>query len=140
MDRIILIRTESTDQGTFGKIRIGNEYFQTLELPWRDNQNNISCIPAGIYTCKMTLSSRFKKRMYLVDGVNKRTGIRIHSANLAGDKSLGYKSQLSGCIALGEKIGFIEKQRAILLSTTAIRKFEIIMNGQDFVLEIINGY
>lgn len=139
MERIILIREKSTDQGTFGRIRIGLDYFYTLELPWRDNQNNISCIPAGIYRCTMTLSSRFKKRMYLVDGVNKRTGIRIHSANLAGDKTIGYKSQLSGCIALGEKIGFIEKQRAILLSTSAIRKFESLMNGQDFTLEIING-
>lgn len=140
MDRIILERLETSDQGTFGKIRIGNETFYTLELPWRDNSSNVSCIPCGLYECRFTMSNRFKRKMYLVDGVNKRSGIRIHSANYAGDKSLGYKCHLNGCIALGEKIGTMDGQKAILLSTPAIRKFEKLMNGQSFILEIMNGF
>lgn len=138
MDRIILQRFETSDQGTFGKIRIEDETFYTLELPWRDNSRNISCIPAGIYECNFTVSAHFKRTMYLVDGVNNRTGIRIHSANLAGDKTLGLKCQLNGCIAIGERIGKIEGQKAILLSGPAVRKFENLMNRESFLLEVIN--
>lgn len=140
MDRIILERFETSDQGTFGRMRIGDDVFFTGELPWRDNKNETSCIPCGTYTCKFTYSNRFKKFMYLVDGVNKRSGIRIHSANFMGDKTLGYKSELHGCIALGEKFGRTGKQKCIVLSTSAIRKFEKLMNGQTFILEVINGF
>jgi hypothetical protein len=147
MDRIILERFETSDQGTFGKIRIHDKIFYTLELPWRDNANDISCIPAGVYHCSFTMSARFKKKMYLIENVNNRSGIRIHSSNVAGDKTLGYKCQLNGCIALGEKIGYLEilkdglreKQKSILISKPAVSKFEILMRGQPFILEVVNG-
>lgn len=140
MERIILERFETSDQGTFGKIRIGNETFYTLELPWRENQNNISCIPPGVYECMMTDSAHFKRKMYLVDGVNGRTGIRIHSANFGGDATLGLKKQLNGCIALGLHIGTLSGQKCILLSSAAVPKFERIMERESFLLEIQNGY
>lgn len=140
MDRIILERFETSDQGTFGRIQIGNETFYTGELPWRDNASNISCIPSGLYECRFTMSARFKRRMYLVSGVNNRSGIRIHSANLMGAKDLGYRCQLNGCISLGERLGVIEGQKAILVSSPAVRRFESLMNGQNFILEIINGF
>lgn len=140
MERIILERFETSDQGTFGKIRIKNEIFYTLELPWRDNIRNISCIPAGVYECRFSMSARFKRPMYLVSGVNHRDGIRIHSANYAGDVDQGLKSNLSGCIALGLHTGVMSKQKCILLSQPAVRKFEKLMNGKSFILEVINGY
>lgn len=140
MDRIILERFETSDQGTFGRIRIYDKIFYTLELPWRDNANNLSCIPAGVYDCDFTMSARFKRKLYLVQAVNNRTGIRIHPANLAGDKTLGYKCQLNGCIALGEKLGAIDGQKAILISQPAVSKLEILLKGQSFKLEVINGF
>ena len=140
MDRIILERFLTSDQGTFGKIRIDEKIFYTLELPWRDNHNNYSCIPAGIYECEISMSPHLKKRTYLLQSVNNRTGIRIHSANLAGDKTLGYRAQLNGCIALGLKIGVIEDQRGVILSAPAVRQFESIMDRQNFILEVINAY
>lgn len=139
MNRVILQRLESTDQGTFGKIKTETAEFYTLELPWRDNESNISCIPEGIYQCKMTMSYRFKKMMYLVDGTGKRTGIRIHSANLAGSIEDGYKAQLNGCIAIGEKLGLIGNQKALLLSSSGVRKFIELMNKKPFTLEVKNG-
>jgi len=74
--------------------------------------------------------------MYLVNGVKDRAGIRIHSANLMGDDTKGYKRQLNGCIALGERLGSIDKQKALLLSAPAIRHFETLLNGEPFELEI----
>lgn len=138
MDRLTLHRLESSDEGTFGKITIGSESLFTLELPWRDNANNISCIPCGIYECRSTLSYHFKRKMYLVMNVNNRDGIRIHAANFAGDRTLGLKAQLNGCIALGLHIGLMGGQKCLLLSSPAVRKFESIMNGESFILEVKN--
>lgn len=142
MDRIILERIETSDQGTFGKIRINDKIYFTLELPWRDNITDRSCIPCGLYECNFTLSARFKRLMYLVGGVNGRSGIRIHSANLAGDKynGKGLRAQLNGCIALGEKVGMIDNQKAILLSKPAVSSFERLMDQKPFILEVINAY
>lgn len=140
MERIILERFESTDQGTFGKIRIDSETFYTLELPWRDNRSDISCIPAGLYGCEYNMSAHFRRKLYSVEGVNNRIGIRIHPANFAGDRTLGYDSQLHGCIALGLHTGVMGGQKCLLLSSVAVRKFESLMNREFFVLEVINAF
>lgn len=140
MRRLTLNRLESSDQGTFGTIIVpDNEwvhYFYTGELPWRDNTSNVSCIPTGVYKCAWTYSPRFRRHMYLVDGVKARAGIRKHSANFMGDDSKGFRRQLNGCIALGEKLGWIEGQKALLLSAPAVRRFEALLGGQPFELEI----
>ena len=117
MKTVFLVRIESTDQGTFGNLECEGIKFHTLELPWRDNKNDISCIPVGVYKCKMTFSNRFKRMLYLVEGVQGRFAIRIHSANLAGDKAKGFRSHLNGCIALGEKRGTMDGQQALLVSS-----------------------
>lgn len=77
--------------------------------------------------------------MYIVCGVPDRVGIRIHSANLMGDAKCGMRCQLNGCIALGEGLGLIEGQKALLLSKPAIRKFEFYMAKRDFTLEVSEG-
>jgi hypothetical protein len=74
--------------------------------------------------------------MYEVVKVPGRGGIRMHSANLMGDASLGYKVQLLGCIALGERLGYINKQKAVLVSRPAMTHFEIAMGKRPFLLEI----
>lgn len=139
MDRIILERLETSDQGTFGRIQIGNETFITGELPDRSNQSNISCIPVGTYHCKWTMSAHFKREMYLVDEVPNRAGIRIHAANFMGDKSMRFRCQLNGCIALGERLAELAGQKALVVSAPAIRRFEELMNRKPFILEIIDG-
>jgi len=117
---------------------IGDRVFFTGELPWRDNQTNISCIPEGKFECRWTYSARFKRYMYEIK-VPGRVGIRIHSANLMGDASKNFKCQLNGCISLGEKLGSIENQKAVLLSAPAVRHFESYMNHEPFELEIRNA-
>jgi hypothetical protein len=138
MRTIKLQRTETSDEGTFGVIKVGPLSLFTLELPWRDDNHNLSCIPAGKYRCEMTMSDRFKRRLYLVGPVPGRFGIRIHSANLAGDVTQGMISQLHGCIALGEKRGMIGDQKAVLLSKSAVRKFEKEMKNESFILEVLD--
>lgn len=74
--------------------------------------------------------------MYLLLGTEPRAGIRKHSANLMGAIEMGYRAQLNGCIALGERLGWIDGQKALLLSAPAMRRFEAHMGYQPFTLEI----
>lgn len=136
--RVVLQRRETGDQGTFGVIRVGAKTWFTGELPWRDNASDVSCIPAGEYACRMTLSPRFRTKLYELFGVPSRFACRIHSANLMGDKSKGLRSQLNGCIALGQKLGAMDGQKAVLLSRPAVYEFQKATGGKPFILEVRN--
>lgn len=136
MRKVILQRLETSEEGTFGRIDLNEGTFFTGELPWRENAANISCIPTGMYRCLWTQSSRFSRSLYLISAVEQRTGVRIHPANLMGDMESGFRAQLNGCIALGEKLGWIEGQKAVLLSQPAVRRFEDLMEHQQFLLEV----
>lgn len=64
----------------------------TLELPWKNNERRVSCIPIGNYKLKLHTSPKFGK-CYWVKDVPSRDAILIHPAN--------YTRQLLGCIAVG---------------------------------------
>lgn len=81
----ILTRLDSSDQGTFGRLVAPAIALFTGELPWRENRPSISCIPEGLYRVAWTWSPRFRRFMYLVDGVVGRNGIRKHPANVMDD-------------------------------------------------------
>lgn len=140
MKTAVLTRLETSDQGTFGRLLVDGKVFFTGELPWRENRDDVSCIPAGTYTCRWTLSSHFKRFLFLVGQVPERDGVRIHSANLMGDAAAGFKAQLNGCIALGERLGLMDGQKALLLSAPAVRSFETLMGKKPFRLEVLDGY
>lgn len=136
MKKALLQRFETSDEGTFGRLTIEGLSLFTGELPWRNNDNNFSCVPAGKYKCILTMSPRFGRRLYLVGPVERRSGIRIHPANLVGDSKKGFVSQMHGCIALGEKRGWIKNQKAILVSQPAVRRLLAVTQSQAFELEI----
>lgn len=132
-----LKRIDSSDHGTFGILSVSGLSWFSGELPDRDNKPNESCIPKRTYKAVWSFSPRFKRNMFLIESVPQRAGIRKHTANFMGDSSKGLKKQLNGCISLGLKLGWMEGQKALLLSSPAIRQFEAHMNGQPFLLEII---
>lgn len=136
MKTAVLTRLESTDQGTFGILKAEGFTAFSGELPWRENASNVSCIPEGTYKCVWTCSPRFKRFMYLLESVPQRTGVRKHSANFMGDKAMGYEAQLNGCIALSEKLGWMNGQKCLLVSAPAMRKFENHMQHNTFTLEV----
>jgi hypothetical protein len=78
--------------------------------------------------------------MYLLLGTSPRAGIRKHPANFMGDRTKGLRSQLYGCIALGERLGWMDGQKALLLSAPAVRRFEDYMERKPFRLEVINAW
>ena len=136
----VLTRGPSTDEGTFGVLAFGKQVVNTVELPWRDNVRQISCIPPGTYECAIVQSPRFG-RVYEVKNVPGRSHVLIHPANFAGDAELGWTTELQGCIALGERRGRIKNpsgkmQRAVLVSRPAVTKLMSWAAGAPFTLEV----
>ena len=140
-----LIRSPSTDQGTFGRLVFGSRSVYTTELPWRNNRPQRSCIPAGVYQVALVNSPKFG-RVYGVANVPGRSHVLIHAANLGGDVDLGWVTQLHGCIAPAERLGAMQipatathqarMQAAGLISRPALAGFMAWLGGQPFTLEI----
>lgn len=139
MKKIRLIRTSTSAQGTEGILSCGDLLLYTLELPWRNNNANISCIPDDAYDVIPRRSPRFGET-YHVTNVPNRSHILIHSGNFAGDKDQHYKTHVQGCILLGRKRGFLAGQRAVLASRLAMNDFRNFMQNNSFTLEIIQAY
>lgn len=142
MKSATLLRGPSTDQGTFGTLHTddGLLEFDTLELPWRDNHADLSCIPAGTYQC-VWHHSPSKGWLYLLTGTEPRTEILVHSANFGGDVEKGWQSQLKGCIALGKVMGkltnmFGNAQNAVLSSRIACEQFYKWGDEQPVIINI----
>jgi hypothetical protein len=135
---LTLERLQSGDEGTFGIIQIEDKVFVTGELPWRDNEPNLSCIPTGTYRCEFTFSPRFNKKTYCLMDVPGRNAIRIHSGNFCGDKKLGLASHVDGCILIGRVLGNLHGQMAVLDSKNGLRQLEEILEEKEFYLEVID--
>lgn len=92
-----LVRDDQTDTRTLGTLRRADNSVvcQTLELPWRDNQHGVSCIPAGSYTATLRFSPKHHRSLYWVDGVPDRDAIELHVGNTTADTD--------GCILLGHE-------------------------------------
>jgi len=130
-----LIRSESSDEGTFGTLYIGDNTLSTAEPPWRDNEKNISCIPYGEYECAYAVSVKYGP-VYLVKDVPGRTAILIHVGNWAGDEALGFKSDSDGCILPGMGKGKIAKQKAIVSSGMALGLLHQWLDKAPFMLTV----
>ena len=120
MRPLILERNTHNNNETMGTLLMPSGIrYQTIERPWKDNANGISCIPVGEYEIKLTLSNRFKKHLYQVMDVPGRSGIRIHVANWA--------KELEGCIALG----ISRTPGMVVASKIAVDRFMNEMGGRD---------
>ena len=94
---LLIIRDTFTKESTIGELFLNGERMcDTLELPWKDNQRNISCIPEGVYKVRLRLARESATRDYLhllVQDVPNRDWILFHRGNPAKDTR--------GCILLG---------------------------------------
>lgn len=133
-----LHRDPSTEQGTLGVLSVPEKGFAcfSIELPWRDNRVSLSCIPAGEYRCERYFSPAFKEYLYRICDVPGRSGVAIHSGNVAGNRDKGYKTHSLGCILLGKRQGQLWGQDAVLLSRLTVGAFFRLMDRKDFKLHI----
>lgn len=92
MELIKLNRFCFARDATLGRFVLGEQAYYTLELPWRYNRRNVSCIPPGRYV--LTLHERPDGRdAVLLHSVPDRTEIMFHSGN--------YPRDTNGCILPG---------------------------------------
>lgn len=78
---------------TAGTLEICGYKFATLELPWKENKRNESCIPCGTYICRRIKSPKFGET-FEVCWVLNRDKILIHRGN--------FLKETRGCILLAE--------------------------------------
>ena len=129
-----LIRTYY-DRGTNGALLLkGEQICATIELPWKNNQHRISCIPEGRYALKKRYSPKHGWHLELMEVPN-RQWILIHPANNA-------VTELEGCIApvdvltasgrgLGSRVAF---NRLTALVFPVLNRQEVVwlnINGHD---------
>ncbi|OCG48061.1 hypothetical protein A9G35_02190 [Gilliamella sp. Choc5-1] len=123
-----LTRLKTSEHSTFGKLQLpSGTVLSTLELPWKDNQRQISCIPAPIYQCDIVNSPKFG-RVYQVKDVPNRSHILIHAGNWTKDTQ--------GCIL----VGMSNNDTQLFESRKALNLLMNELNGQSFKLEIVEAY
>jgi hypothetical protein len=93
---VVLSRTYFPN-GTNGKLESDGKFIcYTIELPWKENETKVSCIPEGKYVIRKRYSRKYNWHLEVVD-VPSRKGILLHPANNA-------QSELKGCIAPVSKL------------------------------------
>jgi hypothetical protein len=94
---LLIIRDNFSDKSVIGKLYCNGEFIShTLELAWKDNQKNVSCIPKGEYKCRVRLPRESATRDYihlLVEDVKDRSYVLFHRGNTPSDSQ--------GCILTG---------------------------------------
>ncbi|WP_251961569.1 DUF5675 family protein [Salinibacter ruber] len=92
-----LTRYYHSDVQTRGLLTVGDFQCKTLELPWKDNENRISCIRPGTYRAASRGAeespSRPNDHIHL-QGIEGRSWILIHAGNLY--------THTAGCVLVGE--------------------------------------
>lgn len=128
--KAIIHRFASEKTVTLGTLRFQNidhPTIYTLELPWRDNQTNISCIPKGNYRCAPYTSDKYPD-VYQILNVPARTSILFHSGN--------YPHHTDGCILPGKFL--LTNKPMVTHSKDTIDLIKNITNYEEFDL-IIKG-
>lgn len=136
--RARLQRGISTDQGTPGTLYAHNFTCRMLELPWRDNVSQLSCIPARDYVVEWVQTPKHGW-VYHITEVPDRGAILIHPGNFAGDTTLGFKSHSYGCMLPCSYFGKMDGQFAGLLSGPTVRRLAEVLNKETFILEVRNA-
>jgi len=103
----------------------------SLERGWMNNQKNVSCIPAGVYTVKLEYSNKFKQKLWEIKGVPNRSECKFHSAN--------YWYQLNGCVSLGLRYKLLnnDNYRDVTNSKDTMKAFHTALKNYSEAILII---
>lgn len=126
---------------TFGFLsfeNINHRPIYTIELPWRNNQCDISCISQGLYNVTPYNSKRFPGTFEILH-VPGRSAILIHSGNFACDVNISaskHKTDTEGCVLVGFEIE--TKLPMVGSSKLALEYLREVVAGENFSLQIKN--
>jgi hypothetical protein len=136
--KAIIQREHYSDKQVTGTLKLFDgrkEIFtcKTLELPWRDNESNISCIPVGTYNAVKRVSDKYKYSYHVKsrgeDQVAGRAWILIHPGN--------YFTDIRGCILIGRALTDINNDdyKDVSSSTSTVKQL-LKLAGKKLDLEI----
>jgi len=121
------------DDCTVSQWRMGSFMCLGLELPWRNNQRGISCIPEGLYKCEMYMSPSRHMIVPQFINVDSRSHIQIHPGN--------YTSQIQGCQLPGDAIKDINNDGILDVSnslSTFQKLMAVIGDDVEFMVEVFS--
>jgi hypothetical protein len=129
MKTLRLLHVAQTDTATYGVLLFeGVPFTLTLELPWKDNQHNISRIPTATYQVKR-VNSPTHGNVFQVQDVPNRGGILLHKGNIPKDTL--------GCILVGEQFETVNGVPGIAASSIGFGQFmALLKDDNEFTLEI----
>lgn len=126
---LILQREPERCGGTPGTLKAGAIDYTTVELPWRQNAHNVSCIPPGKYRLKLVPGHPHLGNCIEVLSVPDRDAIFMHVAN--------WPSDVEGCIGVGLDFAPYKHQLMIVHSHTAmLRLYQQLKNSPDPLLRL----
>ena len=111
----------------------------TIELPWMNNQPQISCIPIGTYNVVYRESAKYP-RHYHIQNVPARSWILIHQANYVGSKNPNTrKADLLGCIGVGRGYADLNGDGIVELtrSNATLKQMLAVIGTNSFTLTIL---
>ena len=98
----LLLKRTYFKKGTNGALFINGKFICfMIELNWKDNQRNISCIPEGAYEVIPRFSKRFRNHLHVLNVLG-RSLILIHPANDAINELQGCLSPVSQLSGIGQ--------------------------------------
>jgi hypothetical protein len=124
-----LIRYHFGLKATLGvfKLNVAHSPIYTLELPWRENKDSVSCIPEGIYTVEPYSSEKFPN-VYQIKDVPNRDAILMHIGN--------HPYETQGCVLLG--MGVSPTTPMVSNSRLALDLLRSEVGNKPFILTITN--
>lgn len=130
MQTEVKIYRDPHSKQTLGELYVFNDdvmsyHCKTLELPWLDNQTDISCIPDGTYTLVKHTSPTWGKCLKVLDVPN-RSDILFHAGNFAA--SINPKTKrpdIKGCVLPGKMFTDIDKDGYIDIASSGTAMKEI---------------
>lgn len=132
-------RYTTNPHGTLGKLLLPGFGLWILEPHWRNNIQDISCIPAGVYDVVPRQSEKYGKHYHIMN-VPDRTYILQHSGNLAGDRDKNLITHTWGCQLPGDRYGQMDNQLAVFNSRLSMNRLITFLQWRPYRLVIINRF
>lgn len=105
----ILIRLAGLEKQTLGELMVYDAFglicsCKTLELPWKWNQPNVSCIPDGCYVLKKRTSKKYGSHLK----VETKSGCEVPGRSMILMHGGNYCRDTKGCILPGSRFEDID--------------------------------
>jgi hypothetical protein len=136
MIRLELNTKKRSDKQTLGYMDVYKDdvwqfALATLEQDWKNNEKNVSCLPAGFHVVEPHNSEKHPDS-FILKGTGDRTFILIHILN--------FMFQTAGCIGVGLYHAYINDDKYLDLasSTAAMNKLRAVCKNEKVISIQIN--